>query len=163
MFQSTPLREGRLAQSIRADVTYAVSIHAPARGATYIRPKSGPSKVSIHAPARGATIDSIAHTHSMFQSTPLREGRPFCPIHPITQSLFQSTPLREGRREYDVAICRLSEFQSTPLREGRRPVCDCTGKPIVSIHAPARGATCNACQYNTDVQFQSTPLREGRP
>ncbi len=40
-------------------------------------------------------------------------------------------------------------------------------KPIsqaiaISIHAPARGATCSDCIDAHCVKFQSTPLREGR-
>ena len=38
-------------------MTQQVSIHAPARGATYAEPEPAPApKVSIHAPARGATL-----------------------------------------------------------------------------------------------------------
>src|SRR5437762_1140686 len=34
---------------------------------------------------------------------------------------------------------------------------------IVSIHAPARGATGTLSEMEANKQFQSTPLREGRP
>jgi len=55
--------------------------------------------------------------------------------------MFQSTPLREGRPLVYADHRQSVEFQSTPLREGRP-----TGKvedttSDVSIHAPARGAT----------------------
>jgi hypothetical protein len=33
----------------------------------------------------------------LFQSTPLREGRPLSPKFPVPVVKFQSTPLREGR------------------------------------------------------------------
>ena len=36
--------------------------------------------------------------HTMFQSTPLREGRPKMDIAGSGDITFQSTPLREGRR-----------------------------------------------------------------
>ncbi|GEM_PF-1922181 len=79
---------------------------------------------------------------ALFQSTPLREGRLSCSNSIIIQNVFQSTPLREGRprREPTVFVERL--FQSTPLREGRRErLVTYNGAEVVSIHAPARGAT----------------------
>ena len=55
-FQSTPPRGGRLAYAQLGLRAEAVSIHAPARGATYERERIGLFiDVSIHAPARGAT------------------------------------------------------------------------------------------------------------
>ena len=42
------------------------------------------------------------------------------------------------------------------LTFARRPV-------LVSIHAPARGATFHSRHHSESVWFQSTPLREGRP
>ncbi len=56
-FQSTPPREGRHIRCEDCGEYVAVSIHAPARGAT--RCHSRPADevpVSIHAPARGATL-----------------------------------------------------------------------------------------------------------
>ena len=103
-----------------------------------------------------------------------------------TQKLFQSTPLREGRRPLSVFITAPCEFQSTPLREGRHTHYTTVYlDPSISIHAPARGATClmgKSCQtrphfnprpcargdeilHDKKVEykgFQSTPLREGR-
>jgi len=56
---------------------------------------------------------------------------------------FQSTPLREGRLPYAVYFLAEFRFQSTPLREGRLAPGICAqGDNDVSIHAPARGATC---------------------
>ncbi len=78
----------------------------------------------------------------MFQSTPLREGRQnSCRLYELAD-LFQSTPLREGRHNYDIDYYCCKEFQSTPLREGRQ-ILTYRVKLIlvVSIHAPARGAT----------------------
>ncbi len=62
MFQSTPLREGRL-NAEASECTRQVSIHAPARGAT-------------------ATTTLVVPT-IMFQSTPLREGRLFSAPSPV--------------------------------------------------------------------------------
>jgi len=56
--------------------------------------------------------------------------------------MFQSTPLREGRPKQQVSAINTYKFQSTPLREGRQNIGFPKAKPlIVSIHAPARGAT----------------------
>ena len=194
-----------------------VSIHAPARGATWASEtgRLHANVVSIHAPARGATGASGSTSSPIrdrFQSTPPREGRLTDEQKTELQKLmFQSTPPREGRhpgidagsnvpdrfnprpraRGDDTIqgkIEALVPFQSTPPREGRPGM---TGRPaqeaVVSIHAPARGATswkkrmrCRCCRFNprprargdltpsvscprSDSWFQSTPPREGRP
>ena len=99
-----------------------ISIHAPARGATdcddcfYYK-----GCISIHAPARGATIS----TNPRFNVI-----------------RFQST-LPRGERHILVKIVSLNDrFQST-LPRGERPelVLREEGPRIISIHAPARGAT----------------------
>jgi len=77
-----------------------------------------------------------------FQSTPLREGRPMFLRASIASSKFQSTPLREGRLQSTADVVLDNGFQSTPLREGRlknQYIAD--RMQLVSIHAPARGAT----------------------
>ena len=56
--------------------------------------------ISIHAPPRGAT-----------QLIGIGCG----------SSIFQFTPLREGRLDYDELNIECEVFQFTPLREGRRP------------------------------------------
>ena len=120
--------------------------------------------ISIHAPPRGATFS-------------------ICPS--IHVSVFQFTPLREGRRNRCRTLFRVSEFQFTPLREGRhsrRVLTDrrrisihapprgatgssCTGRKLsgaISIHAPPRGATSDKPVTHASSAFQFTPLREGR-
>src|SRR5690554_1813722 len=78
-------------------------------------------------------------------------------------TMFQSTPLREGRLFFDAKHGSTIEFQSTPLREGRRMRTTLARGDQVSIHAPARGATGipRLFVFST-CTFQSTPLREGR-
>ncbi len=57
MFQSTRLREARRDLLRKMARPYAVSIHAPAGGATAQNQLAETTiKVSIHAPAGGATI-----------------------------------------------------------------------------------------------------------
>ena len=125
----------------------AVSIHAPARGAT-----SNPDGyvergvyVSIHAPARGATtfMRTSRGAHRRFQSTRPRGARRY--IHGTSRGAhrrFQSTRPR-GARLAHVRLCRPGKgFQSTRPRGARQmAVFAPVSASPVSIHAPARGAT----------------------
>ena len=55
-------------------------------------------------------------------------------------------------------------FQFTPLREGRLPHPYISGSfSLISIHAPAGGATSAHGLMTAADKFQFTPLREGRP
>ena len=82
-------------------------------------------------------------------------------------AMFQSTPPRGGRRGFPPAFFLQHGFQSTPPRGGR--LCGDThglGRDIVSIHAPARGATGKhyVDETNIDVSIHA-PARgatEGR-
>ena len=166
MFQSTPPREGRLfalhrfkhlrnsfnpRPRARGDTKLLWLINVklmfqstpPREGRQPSLSNSGKAKsVSIHAPARGATVD-----HDSWAV--LKE--------------FQSTPPREGRRDTQTTSALSIMFQSTPPREGRRITrLKCNKIYIVSIHAPARGATHSIRLGFEGYEFQSTPPREGR-
>ena len=146
LFQSTRPRGARRHAWSFETVPILVSIHAPARGATYAavnahnadmafqstRPRGArrdayllgfaDGRVSIHAPARGATAhvrDNNFHQNCF--NPRAREGRD------------------AGRPTSPCAACR---FQSTRPR-GARPTlpAELRAKINVSIHAPARGAT----------------------
>ena len=121
-----------------------VSIHAPTRGATYID-KTHVVKylVSIHAPTRGATAHAalVTHTFSSFNPRPHAGGDSSSSITDVASVSFQSTPPRGGRHKV-----RLSA----------------TTHSVVSIHAPARGATDWFCNAIASSRFQSTLPREGR-
>ena len=123
------------------------------------------SAVSIHAPAWGATsMDTVAPLASLFQSTHPRgvrlneqrryfEGEVFQSTHPrgvrhvnnVVQAVvaeFQSTHPRGVRRKLDISVDGTGQFQSTHPRGVRRG--HGSGLPPggdVSIHAPAWGAT----------------------
>ena len=76
-FQFTRPRGARLVRRLRAEAGHMVSIHAPARGATFVNGLLMVcSGVSIHAPARGATtsISSGSGSAVRFNSR-AREGR----------------------------------------------------------------------------------------
>ena len=79
------------------------------------------------------------HRVSIFQFTPLREGRldGLREVLGITE-IFQFTPLREGRLEILQNPESRDVFQFTPLREGRRCIYLQTHRlQKISIHAPA--------------------------
>ena len=141
-FQSTPPRWGRRIRITRLRmrfnprptrgatyidkthvVKYLVSIHAPTRGATWCNHRRADTDgVSIHAPTRGATAHAalVTHTFSSFNPRPHAGGDSSSSITGVASVSFQSTPPRGGRHKV-----RLSA----------------TTHSVVSIHAPARGAT----------------------
>ncbi len=99
-------------------------------------------RVSIHAPARGATEMAAAVKELLkFQSTPPRGGRPWGNGSKRINAKFQSTPPRGGR---------LRIYAARHLRH------------IVSIHAPARGATlCNSLRQQSEECFNPRPRAGG--
>ena len=143
-----------------------ISIHAPPRGATpYARCIRASRDISIHAPPRGATATAAStETPSRFQFTPLREGRRASGETSNGAENFNSRPSARGDKSCPNRTATSSLFQFTPLREGRHPLHECNTEGIfISIHAPPRGATCEAApQHRYLFLFQFTPLREGR-
>ena len=100
-----------------------ISIHAPAKGATYTHYfVECTDDISIHAPAKGATYKKRLKMLKKlrFQST-----------HPRRVRLWSGRPRRQIGNDFNPRT-----------REG----CDAqgfdeNGKEIISIHAPAKGAT----------------------
>ena len=144
-FQSTlPRRERHVPRSTGGRIA-CISIHAPAKGATAAalvictcRPDFNPRSregsdvdsslshkgipISIHAPAKGATPCAA----SLSQSPP-----------------FQSTLPRRERRDPAVCGYLAALFQSTlPRRERLDCLISSRADAVISIHAPAKGATC---------------------
>ena len=144
-----------------------VSIHAPAWGATHPASRLAPPvAVSIHAPAWGATVILVypgaipvvfQSTHprgvrllnnkedrveNMFKSTHPRGVRPRIIILGVFVAEFQSTHPRGVRQRTGINCAKSQVFQSTHPR-GVRPTYNvlCPYIDIVSIHAPAWGAT----------------------
>ena len=125
------------------------------------------STISILAPAIGATSRlNWLENGTIFQFSPLREGRQRGRVIRLSTGQFQFSPLREGRRIQHInghTFVRL--FQFSPLREGRHTIPDAKTRKIfnfnsrpcergdinriwvaaiyfiISILAPARGAT----------------------
>ena len=124
----------------------AVSIHAPARGATCARSLDEflLQDVSIHAPARGATRMPpllFAKTRQFRSTLPHGERRKL--RRPIPKVLaFRSTLPHGERLEAFENYINQDEFRSTlPHGERHRPSFARREMNAVSIHAPARGAT----------------------
>ena len=146
LFQSTLPRRERLELSSPTLLdTKSISIHAPAKGATdYFFIQLAQSKISIHAPAKGATPRRSA------RSLP----RNFNPRS------------REGS-DHNAALCNGfgGLFQSTlPRRERLRKLVRVFLKRLISIHAPAKGATVDGLKQERRKLFQSTlPRRERHP
>ena len=82
-------------------------------------------------------------------------------------SLFQFTPLREGRPRCSQLYCDvLDQFQFTPLREGRRACADSgCWMSSISIHAPPRGATLHGQKGRTRraISIHAPPRGATRP
>ena len=97
-------REGSdLCKFIRYACQKAISIHAPARGATGFSTATQISDlISIHAPARGATGTHPSYFWSDFE--------------------FQSTLPRGERQSRNLTLTATAGFQSTPPRGERLPM-----------------------------------------
>ena len=121
--------------------------------------------ISIHAPTKGATEVPDGLIMAMgFQSTLPRRERPVSTKFACSSIRFQSTlPRRErpSRLQYVPISFR---FQSTlPRRERQDRIAYTANGYIISIHAPAKGATFIGSAYTPLFIFQSTlPRRERR-
>ncbi len=143
-FQSTRPRGARLT-CVSSSTANTMFQSTRPRGAR--RPRCGAEvlleHVSIHAPARGATGvggETIGHLES-FQSTRPRGARPSFHGQFNPSCRFQSTRPRGARRRRDPAE---------------------KGGGVVSIHAPARGATALRAGVPVKYLFQSTRPRGAR-
>ena len=107
--------------------------------------------ISIHAPAKGATIrpTTIAIIPLLFQSTlPRRERRRGLP-HELINWLFQSTLPRRERQD-EVKFQNRTVYHFNPRSREGSDKAGLTQQQIadISIHAPAKGAT-NSSLFHT--------------
>ncbi len=134
-------RDGRPRRTLQP--RQRVSIHAPARGATVrVRHVRAGREVSIHAPARGATRQGyVEQIVKAFQSTRPRGARPSGQV-PVSGPFCFNPRAREGRDDVLRFKCG-SPIVSihAPARGATRGRTMRLVRPVVSIHAPARGAT----------------------
>ena len=166
----------------------AISIHAPARGASVANMYPFDSdRISIHAPARGASgsIFFLRLAFVYFNSRPCERGfkstlgnisiTPYFNSRPCERGfkqpagilflsfLFQFTPLREGLPWKNPQSLFSGLFQFTPLREGLlRQLLIAFSCSSISIHAPARGASLSVWPVKLlVVYFNSRPCERG--
>ena len=101
---------------------------------------------------------------TLFQFTPLREGRPETNCLQKQAANFNSRPSARG--DFAAPSLGMKEiFQFTPLREGR-PAYFCkqySTKAYFNSRPSARGDFCQDLFNYSEILFQFTPLREGRP
>ena len=129
-------------------------------------------------------VGRLAGVDDLFQSTPPRRGRPDRRSRPapskgfnprpreggdlafaeglLQAEPFQSTPPRRGRHAPSFVSTYSRLFQSTPPRRGRlEHGAPATQHLVVSIHAPAKGATCGALRARRPHRCFNPRPREG--
>ncbi len=191
-FQSTLPRGERLDGRHTSLEARPVSIHAPARGATPIatyiiarrqmfqstlprgerptvmRPASCVDRVSIHAPARGATRRSRPILDAECSFNPRsRAGSDWHAIGCRIDCMASFNPRsRAGSDQHELLLPMRHASCFNPRSRAGSDRCHgpCHGwSRSVSIHAPARGATCVRMAYDlTHEVFQSTLPRGER-
>ena len=124
-------------------VHVSVSIHAPTRGATYIREATRAVKdVSIHAPTRGATKIIHSFWYEYYVS-----------IHAPTRGATLGENKGDGRKSFNPRAHAGRDFRRNPNNNE---------DVVVSIPAPTRGATLVRVPCALCAVFQSTRPRGAR-
>ena len=116
-------REGSDISARKKQHRQIISIHAPAKGATFVGGVSlALILISIHAPAKGATLLGGGSVITLpFQSTLPRRERPLTARTVAVRAAFQSTLPRRERPRPPRRPANLWRFQSTlPRRERPR-------------------------------------------
>ena len=120
-FQFTPLREGRRIAAGFAVRHFYFNSRPSARGDTWYRWKSSSVRplISIHAPPRGAThCERQGRFRSLyFNSRPSARGDGAGQLDAIP-TIFQFTPLREGRHSTPSCPLSVRHFNSRPSARG---------------------------------------------
>ena len=122
-FQSTRPHGARHVRDGDGPESPGVSIHAPARGATHLKPAQlAPAAVSIHAPARGATWRRAVYDDDdpLFQSTRPHGARLTAWNSATSATLFQSTRPHGARPIAQSNTSPSHVFQSTRPHGARR-------------------------------------------
>ena len=144
LFQSTPPRRERRAPAASSSDNLKFQSTPPRRERPQrIRPRPVGRRVSIHAPAKGATRRRLGSVRCCngFNPRPREGSDAGRPCFLRAQVVFQSTP---------------------PRRERRFGVLHDDVPAVVSIHAPAKGATSRLPGPRRQQWFQSTPPRRER-
>ncbi len=160
-----------------------ISIHAPARGATLLRPIWKRACNHFNPRSRTGsdyTVSDFDGYDSLFQSTLPHGERLFCSLFAYCQPIyfnprsrtgsdvifparqvgyfgFQSTLPHGERRIFFLICCKHHRYFNPRSRTGSDDALRDRGCiHAISIHAPARGATSKILDPNVDVEFQST-------
>ena len=166
-FQSTlPRRERHISTTSKYPFGYFNPRSREGSDARVTRRGRVGGAISIHAPAKGATsrIMSIASTVSIFQSTLPRRERRGRSAHCGTSSTFQSTLPRRERRSAGLAPAFSSMHFNPRSREGS----DVAGRPIAASEPfqstlPRRERRASSAVMGKAAAFQSTLPRRERP
>ena len=121
-----------------------ISIHAPAKGATasFSALAFLSAIISIHAPAKGATNLSVVHDIIRgFQSTLPRRERQKREVYTYKNGGFQSTLPRRERLRSAMSMNIISNFNPRSREGSDVQYIKQNVHYIISIHAPAKGAT----------------------
>ena len=118
-FNSRPSARGDAHHAADA-VRSKISIHAPPRGATSSKGRPAQTQaISIHAPPRGATAPCwLRASSTYFNSRPSARGDAPVRTGQLAASIFQFTPLREGRHQGKHQAVRHGHFNSRPSARG---------------------------------------------
>jgi len=103
------------------------------------RPRMGGDRLRLHC-----------YAWPTFQSTPPHGGRLSPPVHVWCHDLFQSTPPHGGRRGCECHGTGTGSFNPRPRMGGDISTTLPSVGPLVSIHAPAWGAT--IARWYADIQ-----------
>ena len=165
LFQFTPLREGRLCDSLRASSKHSFQFTPLREGRRARRDRTQHRRqISIHAPPRGATASTrfLNSWGSNFNSRPSARGDYFGKSTRGFPPYFNSRPSARGDADMiedglmpDISI-------HAPPRGATEWGIVCGKYSDISIHAPPRGATKSRTATSFQREFQFTPLREGR-
>ena len=165
-FQSTRPRRARLLGEAGVHRRTAVSIHAPAKGATGRSRSSCRRTWSFNPRAReGRDPRNASHARGKTGFNPrAREGRDSLvssPLAPFTG--FQSTRPRRARPQSSGhSISQFTVSIHAPAKGATTLTHSIPLHSVVSIHAPAKGATAGAYATDSSSTFQSTRPRRAR-
>ena len=146
-----------------------ISIHAPAKGATAeLEIIFAWLMISIHAPAKGATPQQLNNIYKKKISihAPAKGATDFRVPSSGMEQKFQSTLPRRERRSPPKMLSHTFSYFNPRSREGSDFVCPFVHSSylLISIHAPAKGATKTVELRFYNFIFQSTlPRRERLP
>ena len=143
-----------------------ISIHAPVKGATdHLQVVKFELYISIHAPVKGATVISTSRTICAWNFNPRsREGSDVVRILTRRQHGHFNPRSREGSDTAEMEAQKMAQHFNPRSREGSDDLLDAVGVAVViSIHAPAKGATAPPRQAGAPIRFQSTLPRRERP